>query len=238
MSIFEYNNYKMADTNGTSRGFTLVEVLAATLLGALVALAAGAALQTVTKSREKADAYSELSGNGRYALGRIRDDLANVYRGTKSEPMYFVGTTQSTSGDRSDRLLFHAVVHEKQHGRETVGDMYELEYGLSKSDLTSGGVLWRRCGPVGKPAQNNVSRIAEHVSRIKFAYFDGDSWRGQWQEPEAVPLLVRVDLELSDFAGATTMTLSQVIAPAAKVGRWTKELGHVEEGTEASEERE
>ena len=213
----------MVASGGAGRGFTLVEVLAATLLGAMVILAAVAALRTVAKSRTRANAHSELSGNGRYALGQMRDDLANTYRGGESTTLRFVGQQHGSSGPGSGRLLFQAVLSEAQDASQDAGDLYELEYGLSETGQAAGGVLWRRCRAVNTGGQSDaevsVRRIAEYVNKLEFAYFDGERWRQQWQEQEELPLLVRVRLQLSDPARDTALELSQVIAPAAQVGR-------------------
>jgi len=206
----------------TAGGFTLVEVLAATLIGALVVIVALVALRNVAKTRERVERYSELNANGRYARGRFRDDLANVYRGGMGQ-MRFEGTKKGGNS----RLVFYAACDAVGRRSEETADVCELEYALTTSRTSGRSFLGRRCGLVRNLEDGNragmLTQIAEHVRELELAYFNGTVWLQEWAPSQRLPSMVRVGLKLSDVAAnEASIRLSQVISLEPRGGR---ELG-------------
>ena len=185
-------------------GFTLLELLLATVVGALVIVAALVSLRQVSRSRAEAQYYSDISAHGRYALNRIRDDLANFYRSLNSEEMRFLGAEGGTESEATDRLRVQVVQEVWREGKPSEGlsDIYEVEYGLCE-DLAAGGTfLARRCGAIEEAAIGNeggtLTRVADFITSIRFEYFDGTDWQRNWEQRQGIPALVRVSLVLAD----------------------------------------
>jgi type II secretion system protein J len=201
-------------------GFTLVELLIATVIGALVVVVAIATFRSVSRSRETARYYSDVMAQGRYALDQIRDDLANFYRSSDPEQMRLTGIKGGTIEQPADRLIMCVVSDRPLKSRIGESGIYEVEYGLSLSELNGEnpqGILARRCAALTYPEQINqqgmLTQIAGAVTSLKFEYFDGTSWYRQWQSPPEPPRLIRVSIILADeHAERKSILLSQEIS--------------------------
>ncbi len=185
-------------------GFTLLELLLATSIGALVIVVALVSLRQVSRSRAEAQYYSDISAHGRYALNRIRDDLANFYRSLNLENMRLIGVEGGTEEQATDRLLMQVVQEGWFHGKPSEGqsDIYEVQYGLCEDAAEGGTFLGRRCGPIEETDLGNergtLTRVANFITSIRFDYFDGNDWQRKWEERQGIPKMVRVSLVLAD----------------------------------------
>ena len=81
-----------------TRAFTLVEVLLATLISAMVAVIAFATFRHVTQNRQTLEYYGDIMAHGRYALNLIRNDLANIRRSEEPTYMLIEGTKSERDG--------------------------------------------------------------------------------------------------------------------------------------------
>ena len=207
------------------RGFTLVEMLAALVIGALVALTGLWALRNVTRSREAVYYYWETSGQARYVLNRIRNDLANFYRSDEPGRMQFIGiqgsaTTRGTSG----RIIFDATGQTTPYpaksyaaGSYSTGsasyrkprrpDICRIEYWSNYDRDVERRVLYRRCSSPETTATgahgrySETLRLASNVTTLTFSYFDGQRWLNGWNHRKNPPKMVRIRLGISDPQG-------------------------------------
>lgn len=199
-------------------GFTLVELLAATVIGVLVIIAAIVTSRSVSQSRRTARYYSDMMAQGRYALDYIRDDLANFSWSSDREKMLFVGTQGGTIQQPMDQLKLYVVSNRPLKARMGESGIYEVEYGLNVNKGTQESSLLRRCAIVTDPAQGNPSgmlvQIAEQVRSLKLEYFDGTNWQRQWQSRRSgLPRLIRVSIILaSERDDYNDLKLSQEVA--------------------------
>ena len=185
-------------------GFTLLELLLATAVGTLVIVVALVSLRQVSRSRAEAQYYSDISAHGRYALNRIRDDLANFYRSLNPEEMRLTGAEGGSEDEATDRLRAQVVQEGWIHGKpsDRRSDIYEVEYGLCEDAVQGGTFLARRCGAIEDAALGNeggtLTRVADFITSIRFEYFDGTDWQRNWEQRQGIPTLVRVSLVLAD----------------------------------------
>jgi general secretion pathway protein J len=201
-------------------GFTLVELLLTTVIGALVIVTALGTLRQISSSRAEAQYYSDVSAHGRYALNQIRDDLANFYRSLNPEKMRLVGIEGGTEEEATDRLQVQIVQEGGLHGKRIEGqsDIYEVEYGLCEDMEQGTTFLGRRCGAIEEATLGNeggtLTRVAEYIQAVRFEYYDGSAWLRNWELNQGVPKLVRVSLVLAD-AGRPAyrpVRISQVVS--------------------------
>jgi len=182
-------------------GFTLVEILLATIIGAMIAVAAFAVFRSVTSNRDTLEYYAGIMAHGRYALNLIRDDLANFYRAEDPEMMRLQGVKRDIEGKPADRLIIYVVSEQKVREEAKEGDVYEVEYGISEDTEKGISFLARRCGAVEDKSIGNsrgiMTRVARYIDELKFEYFDGQDWRRQWQQTDS-PQRVRITLKLFD----------------------------------------
>ncbi len=205
----------MVRTQHTKAAFTLVEILLATVVGALVVTVTVLTLQTASAARTRLAAFSETTAAGRYALARIREDLAGLYLGPDAGPRRFIGQPGRRGQQTSGRFSAY-VVSDASHappGEEAGGDVFEVEYGLM-AEPSGPPSLVRRWAPVLDLQRGNTegdfTRVAAKAVGLEFAYFDGRQWRDYWEGGAGIPLMVRVTLEMD--AGDRTMAMSQVVS--------------------------
>ncbi|MBN1845753.1 MAG: hypothetical protein JW810_08730 [Sedimentisphaerales bacterium] len=201
-------------------GFTLVELLLATVIGALVIVIALGSLRQVAQGRAKALYISEITAHGRYALDCIRNDLANFYRGSQSDQMRLIGIPGGTEDLPADRLLARITGQPERTNGSTdpAGDIFEIEYGLFKSQNDCPEGLGRRCAAVFDVSQDNeqgrITHTASFVTSLKCEFYNGKSWQRNWSAEQGVCPLVRVSLQLRDRARPQygSVSVSQTIS--------------------------
>jgi type II secretion system protein J len=198
------------------KAFTLIEVLLATAIGAMVIIAALAAFRSVNQMRQQLHYYSEAMSHGRYALNQIRDDLANFYRDGRAGQMRLVGIKADHENMPVDRLIIYATNDEKIFSGENMNDLYEVEYSLSRDGDKGGYFFSRRYGPVTDTAIGNKAgkllRMSKSINSLEFEFYDGQTWQRGWDNSNAASM-VRVSIKLFDPANAQPpISMSQVIS--------------------------
>ena len=178
-------------------GFTLVEVIIASTIGAFVALVAVGSLNAISSGAEMINVNIDTAGEIRFASKIISCDLLNLYRDIEPEKMKLIGIMEETEdGNFSSRLTFYAVSRVKARTGEPESDVYEVEYSLVTWQGRS--ALMRRLWP--NPDEDSrpggvLAVIAENIDTFVIKYFDGSEWLLEWpEEMRTVPELVEVNI--------------------------------------------
>ena len=196
--------------------FTLVEVLLATVVGALVLAVAVAAYTGLTRSRDRIERASETLTAGRYAMQQIRNDLANLYRSADPARTRFVGIPGGSADDPADRIIVYVVRDRPVNDQNVNREIFEVEYGLVIND-DGNTSLAQGCTAVSEGMLGNergaLRRLAENVPSLQFQFFDGQDWQRAWDSTHTLPPVVRVTMSLAGAdPDAAEIELSQVIA--------------------------
>ena len=192
-------------------GFTLAELMAASVIGAFIALGAVSVMRTVSASREKLDDYTTAADQLRFASDMLRDDLANIYRDPNETGLTLVGAVTESAAGQDSILLLRTVNAIKARYDEPEGDVYEVEYHLAREDDRS--VLLRRLWP--NPDDESVgggvvTEVAEKVAAFEIIYFDGKQWLDEWPEDSETLLeLVQIDIAV-ELAGQGAVVRKQI----------------------------
>lgn len=194
-------------------GFTLVEILLASTIGAFVALVAVGALKAVSVSTEMVDANINTAAEVRFASKTIAADLVNFYRDSDSKNTKFVGTVEETDEGIVSCLTLYTVSTTKARIDQPEGDVYEVEYFLSKDEDQS--LLMRRVWPnPDKDTQPGgvLYVIAENIDVFQVRYFDGEDWQIEWPEDmKSLPELVEVTIVATRRSRADTAIESFIV---------------------------
>lgn len=186
------------------RGFTLTEVLIASTLSTFIALAALGALKTVTDSSHIVTEAAETASEVRFAARMMARDLANLYRDANPKAMKLVGASQGSDSGGPVVLTFYTIGCTKARSGQPEGDLYEVEYLLTKGDDPDVAeedetyVLMRRLWP--NPDRQRepggvLTPIAENIDVLQMRFYDGQQWVTEWREElESVPQVVEVTL--------------------------------------------
>jgi general secretion pathway protein J len=178
-------------------GFTLVEVLVASTIGAFIALVAVGALRAVTASAELVETNINVAAELRFALDTIARDLVNLYRDPNYANTRFIGLAEETEDGYLSNMIFYTVSRTKARNNQPEGDVYEVEYNLVREEDKS--VLMRRYWPYPDKNETEMHGIltvlAEDIRIFQVRYYDGEDWTYEWpEEMEVLPQLVEVSL--------------------------------------------
>lgn len=195
------------------RGFTLLEVVIAVavtaMMGGLIAAAFQSGYRTKELVEDEADRYRSL----RTATDRMVREISAAFvsdhydlkrfRDQNDRPTNFVGTR--------DRLLFTSMAHQRLYSDAKESDQMVVEY-FTKSATAPGGKsrtdLVRRENPslderMDRGGHEDV--LVEGVKRIDFAYWDSEKkdWVEEWdtrrlEKKSILPVRVRIGIVALD----------------------------------------
>jgi general secretion pathway protein J len=226
-------------TNSKKSGFTLVEVLVASVIGAFVALVAVGALRSISASTERIDSIVGVAAEARFAASMISRDLVNIYRAPDMKRMRLIAGREWSAEGLDSWLVFYVVSRAKARIDQPEGDVYEVQYHLERDAEKS--VLMRRLWPYpDKEAEPGgmLTVIAEDIEVFEVRFFDGEEWQIEWPEELAsIPELVEVTLA-ARHEGTEEMAVETFVVSFARPW-WTGRGGdREEEGVEEAEEAE
>ena len=227
-------------------GFTLLEILVATIISGFVALTAAASLQAVIRSRDKIDASIEATAELNLAIRMIGDDLRNIARNRGNDNCNLVGALMPLEDMASTNLKVQAVRRSKARPDQPEGDVYEVEYYLLTDEAKS--QLMRRVWPYpdaeDEPA-GILSAIADNLTGFDISYYDGEAWENEWPEDMTqLPHLVKVTLAARTPEQRQTIRRSVLVNFPRRPGRTIEPRANIDateendEDTENDEEQE
>ncbi|MHC4291195.1 MAG: prepilin-type N-terminal cleavage/methylation domain-containing protein [Planctomycetota bacterium] len=180
-------------------GFTLLEVMAASVITAFIAMVAISGLISVTSARKQIDEVTVVNDELRFVADCLRRDLAGFYR-NKNE-MLFEGSMEETNAGVFPKLRFRSICTNKTRIDQPEGDLYEVEYFLAAGDEGTPWIARRQCPIVGnektpeETAGGVMTRLAERLSLFQVRYFNGEQWQQEWpMELTQMPILVEISL--------------------------------------------
>ena len=178
-------------------GFTLVEVMVASTIGAFIMLVAVGTLRAITASAERVDKNINTSAEVRFASKMLAKDFVNFYRDENIENTKLIGTFEESDDGNTSYLVFYTVSRAKARIGQPEGDIYEVEYYLMKDEDKS--LLMRRMWPNPNKEDTEpggiLAVIAEDIDIFEVRYFDGEEWSYEWpEEMEVLPQLIEINL--------------------------------------------
>jgi len=187
---------------GRIEGFTLIEIILAVALVALVmGVIYGVVISTI-QAAERVDELTHGSEIGPAILAQIREDVAAAFLPGIDQD-YFVG--QERSGrDRLDFVSSTAVfASETPMSEPAVHTVNEIGYQVREGPTPEDGlVLYRRVDPFidAEPLRGGrLTALAEKVTSFKVAYWGGAEWLPSWvssKQDNKLPPAIRIELKL------------------------------------------
>lgn len=208
------------------RAFTLIELVIAGIIAAMVLAAVTMALSQLGKarnlSRDRVEAYQRAAT----AIEAVRTDLASTLRSDDLFDCRFLLTqrnTRSRGYDRSELLVFNSSLRPiRTIEYQGEGLEYETAYRVEDDEL--GAALWRRRDPVPDDVPDGggmAEPVADGIVGLRIEASKGDgAWMEEWDSDyDGIPKLVRVTVTATGapLGGEATrmtpeVTLSTMVA--------------------------
>ena len=199
-------------------GFTLIELVVAGTIAAMVLMAVTFALAQLSKTRNIARERVEAFQRASMSIEALRRDIAAMIRTDDLFDTRFLLTTREASArtgghERSDLLMFNISLRPlRPIDYQGEGREYETHYRVEDDEL--GSALWRRrdMAPDERPDGGGLAEpIADGVVGFLVEASDGDGgWRTEWDsDVDGVPKLVRVTVTATGIpVGADSVSLT------------------------------
>ncbi|MCX5671255.1 MAG: prepilin-type N-terminal cleavage/methylation domain-containing protein [Planctomycetota bacterium] len=194
----------MSERRALTRGFTLLEMLVATALVAVLAGSLYASLSIAFKARRSALAALEPVRRAEIAMALVAADIrsAVIPNGVLAQP--FMGEDGTdTRGHDADALVFCGTAPSPEPA-EGVGDVKKIEISCEASDDGQTQVLVRRVTTnllSPRTLEPPVEVLCRGVFAFNIRYFDGSDWLDVWDSTvleNTLPLALEVTLQLDD----------------------------------------
>jgi general secretion pathway protein J len=197
------------------QGFTLLELILAMLIAAMLSLTLYATLNTAIKARRTALAAAHAARVGAIPMDVICHDLESAVRPASTENISafstqlnlngpFQGVHKGGVGTETDDLLFYTIAYEPtaDPNDPLAEGTRQVEYYLS-TDSTPPSLVRKVNRNLLSPTQQNgdVEMLCHNVQGFAVQYFDGQTWQTDWdstQVGDVLPFAVRITLTLVD----------------------------------------
>lgn len=209
---------KRSNKRHSQFGFTLIELVVAGTIAAMVLLAVTFALAQLSKTRNIARERVEAFQRASMSIEALRRDIAAMIRTDDLFDTRFLLTTREatsrTSGHERSNLLIFNISLRPLHPIEYQGEgrEYETQYRIEDDEL--GSALWRRrdMAPDERPDGGGLAEpIADGVVGFLVEASDGEGgWRTEWDsDVDGVPKLVRITVTATGIpVGADSVSLT------------------------------
>jgi general secretion pathway protein J len=198
------------------RGFTLMEVMVAVAITALMGTIVTMAFQTGFRAKEVIEGEAEHYRMVRVALNRMAREIGSAFVSDRYDPKRYRDSNDRPTnfvGER-DRLLFTTFAHQRLYTDSKESDQAVVEYFVESS--TEKGArgrqdLKRRVNPnIGERMDRGGTTdvLFEGVKKLEFEYWDSErkEWEDEWdtrrnERKAFLPTRVRITLVALDENG-------------------------------------
>ena len=202
-------------------GFTLLEILAALVLLALLLVGVYSGVASASRSVRSGTAAIERTDQMRSAQQFLRRELAQ----SVAEP---IGHT-----DRGEPVYFQGSAHEMRYVAPLPGYLGKLGPQLQQLQLVDDGHGGQRLElrlallpPDGQPARplGEPQVLFDHIKQGSFSYRGVDpqgravAWSPRWVDGRALPLLVRIELQPQGRGSWPQLDVPLRVNPAQSAG--------------------
>jgi len=184
---------------GKTGGFTILEILIALALGAVVLSVLYWSYSAVVGSTRRYREVSDFYQTARNSLTNMAREISGAFQPLfAEEELMFRGGDDWFRGMAADSLSFVTSTCLRGREDEVGSDTYEITYYRGFGE--EGGLLLMRRAPfynLEEPFEEGEELVlAENIRSLNFEYFDGLEWWEEWdpEEQESLPRAVRISI--------------------------------------------
>ncbi|MCP3097675.1 prepilin-type N-terminal cleavage/methylation domain-containing protein [Myxococcus sp. K15C18031901] len=199
-----------------SRGFTLMEVMVAVAITALMGTVVAMAFQTGLAAKDTVETEADRYRQVRVAMNRMTREIGSAFVSARYDPNRFRDQQDRPTNfvGEGDRLLFTTFAHQRLYTDVKESDQAVVEYFVEpSSDKQAKGRmdLMRRGNPnVGDRMDRGGTTdvLLEGVKKLEFEYWNTEKkeWDDEWdtrrtEQKSILPTRVKVTVYLVDETG-------------------------------------
>ncbi len=198
------------------RAFTLVEVVVASVVCAMIAAATATAVGQIARVKEKSLARRQAGARADGAAARIAMGALTAVR---HHDLRFAKVQVMDGGAGNDQLIVLTRSLRRVRGADTApeGGVYEAQYRIGPGGADGAApTLWRRVDPAFDPALDGGGVAEPAVVGVRSLWVqasDGETWFDAWDsDTDGLPHALRVTVEGVSDDGSVTAVARRVIA--------------------------
>lgn len=197
--------------NTDRRGFTLLELLVAISILAMVSILIYGAFSAMRRTKEGLERIQDRYREGRIAMQRVTRELSSAYLSlhVPTDPSLLVVSTAfvGTRGNPADRVDFNAFANVRRDRDAHESDQAEISY-FGQPNPEGGTDLVRRVStrPDHEPGKGGrIEVLATDIDLFELEYLDAQTglWTDTWDstqtvgQPGRLPYQIRITLVLN-----------------------------------------
>jgi hypothetical protein len=168
--------------------FTLVEVLLAATISALLVMTVVSTTRSLTVSRDKIESRSSRRIEARNGLEAIVAAMRNVRRDGAGKDPVVIG--HHGGQGQNDRINLLVIDDRRSRSDGEESDQYEMTFYLWKPEgVAFPSLMCRKDHALDDyPERGGLATVvAEGIVGLTFEYYDGEEWREEWSDQETKP---------------------------------------------------
>lgn len=175
-----------------NRGFTLIEILIALAILAMIVASTFTIFRSSAKSWQKGEIRTERYHNARTAIGRMSQELSQAV---------MTGNAECRFTGAKGEVKFISFMST----RAEVFEPSEITYWLDKENK-----YLMRNGDIEPDydfsTQDYSDILADGISELEFSYYDGSAWNDTWdssasEDDKVLPKAVKIKIKVEDKSG-------------------------------------
>ncbi len=212
----QYSNTPVLQYSKENSGFTLMEILIAISIFAVVITTIYTSYTGTFRVVDETESQTEIYRMARIAMERMLEDLESIYIPKRQENpeseentlhlFQFVGEDREIKGMSADSLRFISRAHIKLSGQEQEAGAVEIGYYVKETDEENHLVLYRSDRPMPEAAipideETDGLVLCEGLASVNFAYYEEngevrESWDSASDElKDKIPKMVSISME-------------------------------------------
>jgi type II secretion system protein J len=188
-------NNRVRSTNGSS-GFTLLELLLAVMLLAIVASTVYASFRATASAIDRSTQQGASAQAARVILSRLADELTSTEWSDARPETEFMSATQEVNGLSTSRLVFTSRSHTWYPTQPPAVEMAAIGYEVDQGP--HGLQLWRMelANPFLLSGAPERVMMTDRLSSVQFRFYSQGEWTAVWDsgKQHRLPDLVEIVL--------------------------------------------
>lgn len=184
-------------TESRQRGFTLLELLVASAIGAVVIFALYLSFSSVLGASQSIEEQAERSREAARFVEAFTNEVQSAYLSAGNKATFFTG--ELYNGELpSGRLEFTAIFYPRQ-GMAT-GDISAVRYFAARNEAGRFSLYKEVWNPYGSSKGPLKVEVVEDIKGFDLSFYNGQSWSAAWDGKleNGTPKAVRATIKITD----------------------------------------